>query len=506
MGRDVHRTLTINLLLVVAATSMARPVSAQDVVQLALDASIKAYEQGELKRAGDKLRTIVRLRKGNAVAHYYLARVYWESPAPDVAKAKEHYGLAMDNGLEFVGQIVRLPDLESAEVAVEEPQVVPPTAPEAVASPATEAPAAGSTEPSPPAKNEILPATPAFMVADASPVSEGSTNEAPEEIVLPDLTDSASEIGRIEEVERRQGEGSLTQSEIRKLHVFRSGIGLCMILIERRELDRAREYADHVIFVAGDHWAGHYLLALIFLEDEDMVEARKAWEMVTRIGNDLPGARYVPTSDYPDLSLRFKETEEQFDDYIAKARALIAQQRWFEADAILMRTQDLANLDFTADRILDKYGGVDCMLGQIALEMEDYDGAVDSFQRARFSPNRQCDYDDGLRRARDGQERIASLPTERSWIPVQPMLYRQSHGRPGTVRLALGRDYLTSEAKQLLGGDRSEAAAEAVEDEMEYLVEGGGAYRVEFDVRRQLWRSVGHGLSAVVLLTVLLAL
>ena len=273
---------------------------------------------------------------------------------------------------------------------------------------------------------------------------------------------------------------------------------MCAILIDRRDLDRAREYANDVILVAPDHWAGHYLLAKLFLEDEDMVEARDAWETAVQRG-------YLEASGFPDISSEFREPEELLDHYISLAKSKIQAGQWAAADATLMRTQDIADLDFTQEQILGKIAHVDCMLGKIALEMADFDGAIESLERAEFGANSPCSDDGSLALAQAGRDSLA-LPFERSWIEVRPMRYQGNKGEPGTIRLRLGKSYYSAQATHLLGEGRDEMLARADTSAPGYLVEGGGAYRVDFDLRGQMLKAAGHGVTALFLLTLLLVL
>ena len=274
---------------------------------------------------------------------------------------------------------------------------------------------------------------------------------------------------------------------------------MCAILIDRRDLDRAREYANDVILVAPDHWAGHYLLAKLFLEDEDMVEARDAWETAVQRG-------YLEASGFPDISSEFREPEELLDHYISLAKSKIQAGQWAAADATLMRTQDIADLDFTQEQILLKTAHVDCMLGKIALEMADFDGAIESLEQAESVPNSPCRDDGSLALAQAGRDSLALIPVERSRIEVLAMRYQGNQGEPGTIRLRLGKSYYSAQAIHLLGEGRDEMLARADTSTQGYLVEGGGAYRVDFDLRGQMLKAAGHGVTALFLLTLLLVL
>jgi tetratricopeptide (TPR) repeat protein len=464
------------IVIAMVIASVAQVANGQDVVQAALEEAITHYERGEFDRAGDRLRTIVRLRSNNAVAHYYLARVYWDGPRQDESLAISHYQIAIRNGLEFNGQIVPL-TLQDEVSPVNRPTD-------------TEA----GIESAPSAKiSEAGEAT--------SPTAEASlaTSAPADEINLPNLLESGTEMGKIQDKKERLGEDALTHSETLKDHVFWSGIQMCAILIDRRDLDRAREYANDVILVAPDHWAGHYLLAKLFLEDEDMVEARDAWETAVQRG-------YLEASGFPDISSEFREPEELLDHYISLAKTQIQDGQRAAADATLMRTQDIADLDFTQERILGKIAHVDCMLGMIALAMADFDGAIESLERAELVTNSSCSDDGALALAQAGRDSLALIPVERSWIEVRPMRYQGKQGEPGTIRLHLGKSYYTAQATHLLGEGRDELAARADTSAPGYLVEGGGAYRVDFDLRKQMLKATGHGMTALILLTLLLAL
>jgi tetratricopeptide (TPR) repeat protein len=464
------------MVIAMVIASVAQAANGQDVVQAALGEAITNYERARFDQAGDRLRTIVRLRPKNAVAHYYLARVYSEAPRPNASLARSHYQIAIRNGLEFTGQIVPL------EFQDEVSSANPP--------PETEA----GTESAPPARiTDVGEATsPAAETSLATPAST-------DEINLPDLLKSGTEMGRIQGKKERLGEDGLTHSETLKDHVFWSGIQMCVILIDRRDLDRAREYANDVILVAPDHWAGHYLLAKLFLEDEDMVEARNAWETAVRRG-------FLVTSGFPDISSEFREPEELLDHYISQAKAQIQDGQLAAADATLMRTQDIAELDFTQEQILGKIALVDCMLGRIALAMADFEGAIESLERAGFVPSSPCNDDGSLALAEAGRDSLALIPVERSWIKVRPMRYQGNQGEPGTIRLRLGKSYFSARATHLMGEGRDEMAARSDTSAPGYLVEGGGAYRVDFDLRRQMLNAAGHGVTALVLVTLLLAL
>jgi tetratricopeptide (TPR) repeat protein len=466
--------------IVMVIAGVAHTASGQDVVQVALEEAITIYERGEFDRAGDRLRKILRLRPKNAVAHYYLARTHWEAPQQNLTLAIGHYQAAIHHGIDFTGRIVPLTLLD--EVAPASHGDLRPTETEAeVESALPEKITEGGEVPFPAEEASLATSTP------------------PGEFDLPDLLESGTEMGRIQDKKGRLGEDALTHSETLKDHVFWSGIQMCAILIDRRDLDRAREYADDVTLVAPDHWAGYYLLAKLFLEDEDMVEARNSWETAVRRG-------FLVSSGFPDISSEFREPEELLDHYISLAKAQIQDAQRAAADATLMRTQDIADLDFTQEQILEKIALVDCMLGKIALAMEDFEGAIESLERAEFVPNSPCSDDGSMALAQAGRDSLALIPVERSWIEVRPMQYQGNQGEPGTIRLRLGKSYYSARATHLMGEGRDEMAARADTSAPDYLVEGGGAYRVDFDLRRQVLSAAGHGVTALVLLTLLLAL
>jgi hypothetical protein len=171
-----------------------------------------------------------------------------------------------------------------------------------------------------------------------------------------------------------------------------------------------------------------------------------------------------------------------------------------------MRTQDIADLDFTQERVLGKIAHVDCMLGKIALAMADFAGAIESLERAEFVTNSPCSDDSALALAYAGRDSLALIPVERSWIKVRPMRYQGHQGEPGSILLRLGKSYYGAQATHLLGDGRDELAARVDTSAPGYLVEGGGAYRVDFDLRKQMMKATGHGMTALFLLTLLLAL
>jgi hypothetical protein len=323
---------------------------------------------------------------------------------------------------------------------------------------------------------------------------------------LPNILDS--KIGKI--LERRDliGEKNLSYSDRLKLTVFESGTQMCLRLIERREFVRAQKFADDVIFVAPDFWQGYYLMTSLYLAQDDMVNANIWWEDTLskrtkeQIGDDgktvPPRQQYVPTERFPSLSIL--PPEDQLAKLLNDADELMSELRWPEADAMLMRTQDIQDLAMTAD-VVERLGRADIMMGEISLELQDFEWAIESLEFAESTPEVKR----LIARAQAGKDSLESIPFVRSWIPVRPMKYRGISGAPGVVGLVLGRDYLETQATRELGGGRSERVAVTAADG-QYFVEGGRAYRVEFDVRRQLRGAVTYGIKVATLLSLLLVM
>ena len=466
------------------------PVMAADPVQATLEAAIAAYERGDLATAMRPLKNVVKLRETESRAHYYLARIYWESPERDADKAREHYGLAKRYGIEFGGAITPISELDSPGPQAEKPR-------ESMAEAIERIEAKFEPPPIEPQVEESLPeSTPSRPEVALPPIPEPTPEPMP--VVEPEVAVSVEELPNIldsdfgEILERRRlfGEEQLSYGDRLKLMIFESGTQMCLRLIERREFDRARQFARDVIFVAPDYWMGYYLMTSLYLAQDDMVNAKIRWEDTLRKG-------YRSTPRFPPLEVL--PPEKQLAKLLHDASQLMAERRWPEADATLMRTQDIQDLALTAE-VVEKLRRADIMLGEISLELQDFEWAIEILEFADPTPEVKR----LLARAQAGKDYQDSIPFERSWIPVRPIKYRGISGAPGVVSLVLGHDYLETRATGELGGGRSERVASIAADGHDYLVEGGRAYRVEFDVRRQLRRAVTHGLTVVALLSLLL--
>ena len=492
MSRIPLRVLS-TALVVAFTVSVVRPIpaSAADPVQAALEAAIAAYERGDLAGAMRPLKKVVKLKKTEARAHYYLARIYWESPERDEDKAREHYGLAKKHGIEFGNVITPIPELETPSPQPEKPRDSMAEVIERIEADIERSPNEPEVEESIPdptlSQPDIVVAPPPEPTPEPLPVSEPEVADGIEG--LPNIRDS--KIGKI--LERRDliGEKNLSYSDRLNLMVFESGTQMCLRLIERREFDLARQYAEDVIFVAPDFWYGYYLMTSLYLAQDDMVNAKVWWELTLLHG-------YEPTPGFPPLKVL--PPEEQLAKLLNDADELMSERRWPEADAMLMRTQDIQDLAMTAD-VVERLGRADIMMGEISLELQDFEWAIESLEFAESTPEVKR----LIARAQAGKDSLESIPFVRSWIPVRPMKYRGISGAPGVVGLVLGRDYLETQATGELGGGRSERVAVTAADG-QYLVEGGRAYRVEFDVRRQLRGAVTYGITVATLLSLLLVM
>jgi|GEM_PF-2071212 len=506
----------------------------QSPEELMLQDAIRKYERADYELSHKQLNKLLSvLDEKNPVGHYYMALIYMENgPLANRDKARYHYKKAKDYDLKFVDKIEPISLFEEEEQedepsseemakmgreSEEQPDEEIVTADSGASgsestsesdlanysTDGSHADAKDSQIKTPgPIIEKTSSATPSSLSLTESIANSISTEEVDfskddgadiEEMIrkLPD-----NEIGRI--IEKLDQKESLTQGEERTLHVFRVGIELCLLRIENGRLEEAAEFAEDVQYVAPRLWHGYYLMARVHEENRDFVRASVENQQAQRFG-------YLPTQEFPEIIV-FDEPLEQLRHFVSGGREYMGREEWVEAEDMLMLTQDVEDLPGT-DEVYALFSEIDFRLGEIAFHLEDCETAVGYMEIA---------LEDGYpatareRQLLIGASDCAALQQE-VIVDVRPIAYEPLQfaglgGAFGDLHLDIrGQNFMDIQSRTLLGGERSRRLR-PIEGERAhtYLVQGGGAYRMDFDIREQLKKAAIHSGSALLLIGILL--
>lgn len=486
-----------------------------DPMQRRVEEAIRLYENGKSEDALSLFASLVKIRKNNATVHYYLARIYAVDPMKDMEKARFHYDQAKKLKLNFQGNIAPIDvlapvvdDTPSSRglpdplhtVKVIEPSLQDSTSDETVSVlvvadtlPSSRVPdPVHSTEVEEPGAQEIGKDQPVSL-----PMDEVGIDHDNDALRIEALADT--DFGQILRKEKSQGKLALTPLERRTFEWFDKGLEECLRRIERGDYKRATQYAGHVIHAAPDFWHGYYLQARIHLEQEDMVNAKRSWEAVE-------ARHYNPSPMYPSLAAEIIADElSLFNHYVERAERHLRNKEWIEADAVFLKAEDVEGYAYT-EEVTKKLDAVDYMMGQIALELEDYNHAVERLEDLLETEEPPSGTQQLLDRARAKKDSVDNISVERIHIDIAPPEWRSLAGAYGIIKIDTGKDYVASsmshaERSRIRTISQTVAAGQGV-----YPVEGGRVYKVEFDKRNQLRNAAVHGLSVLFLFSLLLGL
>ena len=281
-------------------------------LEMMLDDARQLCEGQRYKQAVDVLERVLNADRTNAVAHYYLARVYWDSEEfRNKESAAKHYQLAKKNGIEFNAPVERI-------TALEEEGMVP----------------------------LALDSTKEAILVDS--ISSSCGEELSLDAAVKML--KQTRIDRLVEKERRGEE--LTHQENCSLRAFEEACLLCKREIEKGQLEGAQEFSKLATSVAQKHWKGYYLMALLSIEQGNSDEARRMWSKVIDIG-------FTGTSDWEDLNPNFStiepiprvavDSEEVNEDLVSEAVPLMAEES--ERDTAWAPSVDIDRGSVLADTI-----------------------------------------------------------------------------------------------------------------------------------------------------------
>ena len=473
--------------LLAASVGSPEQAAARDPVAEALDRAERQLDGGKYDEASDLLDRILGVadsKPNKARGYYLLTRVHLESAMPDTSLAVGHYSKARRYGLQDTPKTPLLQWLESwipqaAGPAVEPPPVeFPPSDQETV-------------EPAP-----ILPplrAEPQPAVLPAASPGQTQQPRLPEGGGLPDIGEH-TDIGRILEKIERQWYDSLTNSEKFAHIVWTAGIQMAVRKVEQGELDEGRRYAEDVMVVAPEHWAGYYLTAIAYWEEDDRVAARNWWK-------EVKARNFVPEPGWKDYTAEIEADPEQvFRDYLGYARAMMARNEWIEAEKFLLRTQNIQEELPPEPWVAQELAEVDFMLGQIAYNLQDWHGCMESMDFAEFGGISAARISPIKSRCAEGASRPPPTPTP--VVPLPPEF--SAYGPYTSVRLDLGRSYLDFEVREVASGGKTGRRARALEESGQFEVQGGRAYRVAINVVGQLRRSALHAVVTALTMSILL--
>jgi hypothetical protein len=509
----------------------------QSPEEMMLQDAIRKYEREEYEAAHKQLNKLLSVfDEKNPVGHYYMALIYMtDGPLANGDKARFHYLKAKGYDLKFVGKIEPISQFE------EEPQQEGPSSAEMaqMGQDAEEQPddesivvqvedkgsetigdmdidgnsignssvdaERGST---PTANSPVAGVSPITSTALSLAERISNTISTQEDLSGENVVDIEeiirqmpdNEIGRIHDKLYR--EESLTQGEERTLHVFSVGVELCLRRIKDGRLEEAGEFAEDVQYVAPTLWHGYYLMARVHEASRDFVRASVEIQQAHKYGYNPE----VAGEEFPEIIV-FNEPMEQLRHFLSEGRRYMSRDEWIEAEDMLMLTQDVEDLPGT-DEVYALFSEIDFRFGEIAFHLADCETAVGYIEIAiedgypATAKDRQL-----LSDASDCAEIQREVIVDQRPITYEPLQFAGVGGAYGDVHLDVrGKDFIDINSRTLLGGDRSRRLR-PIEGERAhtYLVQGGGAYRMEFDMRNQLKKAVIHSGSALLIIGLLLA-
>jgi hypothetical protein len=511
----------------------------QSPEEMMLQDAIRKYEREEYEAAHKQLNKLLSvLDEKNPVGHYYMALIYMtDGPLSNEDKARFHYFKAKGYDLKFDGKIEPISQFEEdpqqegpsseemaqmgRDAAVQPAEVLPADEssiaesedkgsetdggvgidseltedssvgakggnPKMASSPEVEAPSVPS---------DTLSLAERFSYAISTEDDLSGEDAVDIEEMIRKMPDN--EIGRI--LDKVDQDEPLTQGEERTLHVFRVGIELCLRRIEAGRLEEAGGFAEDVQYVAPALWHGYYLMARVHEANRDFVRASVENQQAQKYG-------YLPTQQFPPIIV-FDEPMEQLRHFLSVGRKYMSRDEWIEAEDMLMLTQDVEDLPGTDD-VYALFSEIDFRLGEIAFRLEDCETAVGYMEIA---------IEDGypatarerllLSEASDCAEFQIEVVVDQRPITYEPLQFVGVGGAYGGVHLDIrGRDFMDINSRTLLGRDSSRRLRPTEGERAHtYQVQGGGAYRLDFDMRNQLKKAVIHSGSALLIIGILLA-
>ena len=507
------------LTLVLILSGIVDSAFCQSIEERILQDAIRKFDKQEYQEAHKQLSKLTSvLDEKNAVGHYYMARIYASDTSFfDLRKSRDHYERAKKYGLFFAGDIKQINQFEGKNSVGDKAENDGYTGETQanVSETDNEDEIAETSQPQEPIAEQDK--NQAAEVRNPSYSNQPTSNNPPE-IAVESVSNSPivnidrfqeevdiekairllpdNEIGRI--LTKQSRKIQLTMGEERSLHVFRVGVELCINRIGEGRFEEAIEFAEDVKFVAPKLWHGYYLMARLYEANRDFVRASEEIKMANEFG-------YQPTREFPPIVV-FEEPVDQLKYFLSVGTRYINQGRWVEAEDMLMLTQDIEDLTGT-DEVYAIFSEVDFRMGLIAFHLEDCSTALDYMQIA---------IDDGYKPTKADQIKVSDAAecaelqedtiVDKRRIEYERLRFVGLGGAYGEMKLNIkDKSYIDVDAQSLLGNGRSRDLANLeAGQEYVYLIQGGGAYRVEFDIRNQLKRAAIQGASFLTLLSLLL--
>jgi len=529
------------ILSVLLFTTEASDAQLEFIIENALKKGAGHLKREKYKEAKKEFDKTIALDKNNAVARYYLTRLYLEAEAlRDTSKAIVTYNRAKELGLKFEGEIKKIVALEeveekeedrpkSAEMAafgqeekIEEERenaqpvddieraeqetiaALPAEPPQVGVAPPVAGPESLSPIPAITKHSEGIQLLPVETIPDILAKTEleieGEVELFAQELAEVDtatLIPPDSRLGKVLE-KRRLGQ-ALTAGEKHTLHTFEEGSKMAMLKIRRSLLDEARDFSRQVVLVAPSSWMGHYLMARVHLAEDDRIRAKNEWKKVEE-------RQFRPSRDFPDLgSLIGMDPLDQFKRHLGFARQQMKELRWVEADDELLKIQDIPNDELPDTRMMDRmFAELDFRLGECAYHLKDYSTAIEQMATGiddgYLPPNLRSNPRKLIELAETSlTEEELNWQTVRDTVDVEPIQVGQGRSY-GSVRLAFGSyDYMPVKARTQLAAGSVENMRQLEGQKHHYQVRSGQAYNMSFDLRRQLRKAALHGFFALLL-------
>jgi tetratricopeptide (TPR) repeat protein len=284
------------------------------------------------------------------------------------------------------------------------------------------------------------------------------------------------------------------------LHVFRVGGLMWQRKVDKGLYPEAEQFARDVIRVAPNFWVGYWLMAVTYLKRGDLVSVKNWWERAKR-------RDFVVVKNFYNLDPFILEPKEALHNSLLAGRRLMdtdteEEKDWIAAEDALMAVQ---NINFTTkdDDIKKMLAEVYFRIGEIAYHLQDYEVAVQYLKygiRQGYRPRHA-----GRLIEEAEKWAVYEWPMDPRLLSVHPIQFPEFPRGFGSVHLNLGgRKFLEVQTEIKEGKTQAKSAQEL--DAHIYGVAGGRAYKMVFDIRKQLRKAALQGGSAVLLMGILLML
>ena len=304
-----------------------------------------------------------------------------------------------------------------------------------------------------------------------------------------DMALNNTQIGQLLKKQKRGEE--LTFGEFFSIHVFDVASLMCKRRIQGGLYEVAREFADHVIRVAPDHWRGYYLMTLIYHEQEkDLINADRWWTQAIAHG-------FNATPQWPEIEMI--PVEDFIDFYLQEGRELMEKEKWVEAEAKFIRIFDTpVPVD---EEVRRKFAEVYFRLGLISSLLGDCGAGKRNME---LGERQGFESSDSLNPLIDRAYKCVSVLDPPDSLGIQKIPRRVLKGY-GMVHVDLNRlGFLDVGAQIDMGEGDIEPAEEVMDVSNTFQVQGRGVYRVEVDIRRQLRNMALQGTAFLATLTLLI--